>query len=223
MIYIIIDKDNIVKSIAHGAEDYSPYVHEGQTVIKAINDCELPEMELLFGSIFVDGSLVKGKKDIYKSLNFNLKPDVDVYWEYDGKKWVDSRQISIIQAMAKTEIDKLAENVRSRYITAGSAQAMTYVEKANEAQSYKNAGYPKINRSSQYPHLRAEAKVLNITIRKAADMILASRNDWLNISASIEKERRQGSVNVAKSTTLESIKKEKQDAINALLALISET
>lgn len=87
-------------------------------------------------------------------------------------------------------IDVTAEQARLRYVTAGSGQAMVYLKKGDEADAYVLAGYPAD--TSGYPFIEAEINATGKTKEVAADDIVAQRNAWVILGASIEEERLGG-------------------------------
>lgn len=81
------------------------------------------------------------------------------------------------QAHYLAEVDRLAEQVRGRYLTIGSGQSMTYEAKYLEA--LKGDG----------PFLRAEAQALGVTVVDVVSSVLKARHHWETIGAAIEAER----------------------------------
>jgi len=102
------------------------------------------------------------------------------------------------------EIDADAEAARLRYITAGAGQVATYLQKATEADAYKAAGYPAS--TTAYPLLAAEATALGQSAQQVAGVVIAQRDAWVGIAASIEGIRRgatditAGSIHAAADT-----------------------
>ena len=75
------------------------------------------------------------------------------------------------------EADRKAEAERSRYITPGNGQAMTYEAKHREALE------------GDGPLLRAEADALEMTVAEVAASVLAARAQWEEAGAQIEAAR----------------------------------
>lgn len=100
------------------------------------------------------------------------------------------------KTMAKGLIDVTAGKARQRYITAAPGQDAVYLMKYDEAKAYKDAGYPTIGGPDEYPHLTAEATSTSQTEQQVADLVIATRDAWVTLSASIEGERIGGKQDV---------------------------
>lgn len=74
-------------------------------------------------------------------------------------------------------VDQEAEAERSRYITPGNGQAMTYEEKHRQALA---GGGPMIS---------AEADALGMTVQEVIDSVLTARAQWEQIGSQIEAAR----------------------------------
>jgi hypothetical protein len=85
-----------------------------------------------------------------------------------------------VKLLAAGRIDASAEALRTRYITTGSGQAMTYTEKADEAKAYS------LDNTTPTPFLTAEADALGITVETLAAEVLARHAEWKIIGARIE-------------------------------------
>jgi len=118
---------------------------------------------------------------------------------------------------AKEAIDYMAEVVRLKYVTPGSAQAMTYQEKGEEAADYVAASYPAD--LSSYPFIQAEINATGKTKEAAADDILAQKAAWIAVGASIEEERLSGKKAVDDATDESAVDTAKDAAITALGAI----
>jgi len=128
------------------------------------------------------------------------------------------------QTAAKPEIDSTAETTRLKYITTGSGQSNTYAEKASQAQKYVDLGTDPDPAGVGFELVQAEADALTnsgttTTPRQAADSILATRTTWLLIAADIERERRQGKLNVDAAVDATAVTTAKDAAITALETL----
>lgn len=121
-----------------------------------------------------------------------------------------------VRAEATGTVDFKAEQVRLRYITAGSGQAGTYIEKAQQADSFKAAGYPA---SAVPPMVQAEADATGQTAQQACNTIIATRDQWLVKGAQIERERRRGKVNIDAAGDAAGVQAARDAAIAALDAL----
>jgi hypothetical protein len=165
-------------------------------------------------SRIADGSFipVDANNAAYKQYTLDVADDPDCV------QYIASTMgLATYQSSAKAEVDNFAEAVRKKYITAGSGQSMTYQQKADEAAAYKAAGYPVS--TVGYPHVQAEADALLLTPTAAADAILATRDAWLVISASIEKERMRGKRRIGEATSIDQVSAYLSDALTALEAL----
>ncbi|MER9436688.1 hypothetical protein NKJ04_17495 [Mesorhizobium sp. M0618] len=104
-----------------------------------------------------------------------------------GRVVVDrSAEISSQQATLCQIIDEEAEAFRSRFITPGSGQSMTYEEKYEEALLVQ--GNLDIA-DEQVPHIMAEIGITGSDKASVAARIITVRNQWRGISAGIEKLR----------------------------------
>lgn len=87
------------------------------------------------------------------------------------------------------EVDRLAKAERSKYITTGNGQAMTYEEKHRQA---LNGGGPMIT---------AEAEALEVTEQEVIDSVLAARAQWEQVGAQIEAARLKAKKDIRAATT----------------------
>lgn len=125
-----------------------------------------------------------------------------------------------IKTIAKRVVDHTAELVRNKYLTIGSGQAMTYIRKETEAHAYKDAGYPVISGSpSNYPWIKAEMDATGNTGQECADNILTQSSLWLAIGTTIEKERRQGKINIDAASDESSVNTIKDTVVATLDAI----
>lgn len=88
-----------------------------------------------------------------------------------------------IKASLKAYVDAAAETERGKYITAGSGQAMTYLQKAAEASAYLASPDPAPN---AYPLLSAEVGITAPTLGEVADVINSAFTKWQLVGAAIE-------------------------------------
>lgn len=102
--------------------------------------------------------------------------------------------------IAKKRIDVAAEHARRRYLSFGSGQAMSYLRKEEDAQKYKDAGYPAIGSPNEYPWITAEVDATSLSAQVTADNILTQRDAWITIGTTIEKERRIGKIAIDASS-----------------------
>jgi len=87
------------------------------------------------------------------------------------------------------EADRKAEAERSRYITPGNGQAMTYEAKHQEALG--GGG----------PLLRAEAEALDMTVAEVAASVLTARAQWEEAGARIEAARLKAKKQIRQAQT----------------------
>ena len=100
----------------------------------------------------------------------------------------------------KTEINYDAEVERKKFITSGSGQAMTYMQKAEEAKRYLADPSPE---NSMYPLLSAEVGITASTIHDVASVVTAAHNRWQYAGAKIEGQRLRAKSAIESSTTIE--------------------
>ena len=99
---------------------------------------------------------------------------------------VRSPDLSELKTDLKLQIDRAAEIERRKYITSGSGQAMTYMQKADEAARYLQASTPE---PSNYPLLSAEVGITAPTLIEVATIVQAAYSQWQIIGAGIEAAR----------------------------------
>ncbi|KQR30126.1 hypothetical protein ASF91_15020 [Rhizobium sp. Leaf155] len=108
--------------------------------------------------------------------------------------WVDeewtpepsSESLAELKAKLKASIDDAAEAERRKYITTGSGQAMTYMQKADEASRYLATSNPV---AADYPLLAAEVGITAATIEGVAQVVHEAYSQWQVIGAAIEAAR----------------------------------
>lgn len=122
-----------------------------------------------------------------------------------------------IKENGKLQIDNVAGNARTRYITSAPGQEMTYLEKSEEAADYAAAGYPAD--TTNYPFVAADATAYSITPQQAADQILAQRAVWITAGAQIEQVRLNGKNQVNTATTQQDVQLIVETTISALNAI----
>jgi hypothetical protein len=129
--------------------------------------------------------------------------------------------ITLVKDRAKLEIDKVAEEIRSRYLTSAPLQAATYINKARDALQYKMAGYPEPFVPTLYPYVDSEMRAAEDTLAKdAADRILYEAGMYDSVKgASIEFERRKGKINVSNATSVVEVDSVKNAVLEALRGL----
>lgn len=107
-------------------------------------------------------------------------PPGDSY-TWDGSSWV--LDIARARDMGRQRIDEAAELLRNTVVTAGSAQAMIYIEKERQARAYLAAESPV---DSDYPNLIAEVGINGDTIKAVAETIVRYADAWRAWGALVE-------------------------------------
>lgn len=98
-----------------------------------------------------------------------------------------------IKSELKAKIDADAEGCRLRYISPGSGQAMTYLEKHNQAVAVHEMGETAANalsendRKATFPTLAASVGVEADTLWECSQIVLARYLAFVNISHDIER------------------------------------
>lgn len=138
--------------------------------------------------------------------------ELEIIPTYD-QDFLESRKL-----WAKQKIDAKAEEVRSRHLTPGSGQTMTYQEKAEEAADFIAAGYP-VGDLASYPFIQADMNALGLTAEQAADAIVAAKSSWIAIGTQIEELRLGGKKNVDEAVDMTELAQEYDITITALDAL----
>jgi hypothetical protein len=108
--------------------------------------------------------------------------------------------IAVIRAYLSAGIDAQAEAVRSQFITPGSGQAMTYLNKQAEALAYL------ADDGASVPMLQAEAAAIGVTIADLAAVVVAQAEAWLLVGGRIEAARRAAKIAVNAAANLNDIK-----------------
>jgi hypothetical protein len=103
-------------------------------------------------------------------------------------------------------IDSDAEAARLRYITAGSGQAMTYQQKAQEASEVLSlVGSGEVD-ETQFPLLSAEVGITAPTLIEVAQVVDYAYQTWRVVGAQIEALRLGGKSAVSAATTIPAAK-----------------
>ena len=130
--------------------------------------------------------------------------DVAEGWLLNGTTFsaptVSAPDLIALKSTLKTAIDQAAEAERLNYITGGAGQAMTYSQKADEAQRYLAAADPK---PADYPLLSAEVGITAADIVGVAAVVDAAYRKWQVIGAAIEAVRLGTKAAIDAATTIE--------------------
>ena len=90
---------------------------------------------------------------------------------------------SAYREQVKVAIDEAAERTRLKYVTPGSAQAMVYKEKAEEAKRYSADQSPN---PANYPILMASVGIEAASLAQVAAGVLTTYALWTGLAAQIE-------------------------------------
>lgn len=94
------------------------------------------------------------------------------------------------QARALTRIDHSAEQVRGRYLTPGSGQALVYQRKAAEAEALLQTISDGLEiEPDRYPHLAAEVGITAASLAEVGGVVQVQAEAWAQLSARIESVR----------------------------------
>jgi len=89
-----------------------------------------------------------------------------------------------LKSVLKAGIDSAAEAERLKYITPGAGQALTYLQKADEAKRLLSLSEePK---ATDFPLLAAEVGITADTLKGVASSISTANDNWQRIGAAIE-------------------------------------
>ena len=146
--------------------------------------------------------------------NDNLPEYAALEAAWDEWLAANATPLATLQQIAKYNIDQQAEVTRLKYVTPGSAQAMVYQEKGDEAADYVATGYPAD--LSSYPFIQAEVNATGKTATAAADDILAQKSAWIALGAATEEVRLSGKAAVDAATDEAGIDAARDAAIAAL-------
>lgn len=96
---------------------------------------------------------------------------------------VEEIPLAVVKAGLKARIDADAEAERLKYITAGAGQALTYMQKSDEARRYLAEETPT---ESDYPLLSAEIGITADDLHGVALVVSGAYAQWQQIGAAIE-------------------------------------
>lgn len=106
------------------------------------------------------------------------------------------------RSMGKAYVDGLAEGARAKYITLGAGQAMTYLQKAQEAKTYLETSDPV---DSNFPLLSAEVGVTGNNVLSVATVVNDAFTQWQQIGGAIEAVRLSAKAAIATAADKEAI------------------
>lgn len=124
-----------------------------------------------------------------------------------------------LKTAAKHLVDNEAAMARVKYTTGIVHQGAVYILKADQAQAFKDAGYPS-GSIDDYPWIKEEADGLGDTYQDTADGILAMRAQWADVlGPAIERQRLLGKKNVDDAVDEAGVDSARDAAITALQAI----
>jgi hypothetical protein len=121
---------------------------------------------------------------------------------YTGAFEIEVSKMAGFRSASMLLIDELAEAARSRVITPGSGQAMTYIRKADAARSFLAGN---VVGEAQMSRLNDEASRLGITLEEAAESLVATADAWEGLDATIDNTRLTRKNMIEKATSLQEI------------------
>ena len=122
---------------------------------------------------------------------------------HKGEVEIFVSHLEAVKDEMKLKVDADAEAARSRVVTPGSGQAMTYLRKADAAAAFL-AG--QVLSEAQQQRLDDEAARLGITVQEAAETIAATAAAWELLDASIDNIRLTAKAAIEAATTGEAVK-----------------
>ena len=123
--------------------------------------------------------------------------------QYMGMFEVEISALAGFRSASTLLIDELAEASRSRVITAGSGQAMTYIRKADAARMFLAGNTIS---DAQMSRLDDEATRLGVTREEAAESLVATADAWESLDATIDNTRLTRKNMIEKATSLQEIR-----------------
>ena len=153
------------------------------------NDLNYPPDWLLFAS---DSALAE------HNITKTHVPDPVVETPLPTQQVVASETLADLKKRLLELVDFDAEKCRLKFITAGSGQAMTYIEKHNQAIAVHDMGEQAANalteqeRQHTFPTLSASVGIEAPTLFQCAKIVIARYEAWATISYQIERARLVG-------------------------------
>ncbi|NTA36842.1 hypothetical protein [Agrobacterium salinitolerans] len=149
--------------------------------------------------------------DIAKTI-FRCTNKTEVGWVYEDGVFAppqDAIDLQSIKAILKSSVDTEAEGQRLKYITPGAGQALTYMQKSDEARRYLSEDNPD---AANYPLLSAEVGITADDMAGVASAVSAAFAQWQQIGAAIEAARLGGKASIDASGNAA----DAQEAFNAI-------
>lgn len=117
--------------------------------------------------------------------------EVPESWLAGGTVWDNVTRVFVDVSLARAKaaafalVNRTAERLRGRYLTAGEGQAMTYIRKEAEARAWG----PEVP-DAQIPFLAAEAAACGMAVADLVAVIIGQADGWVAIGSAIEARRR---------------------------------
>ena len=127
---------------------------------------------------------------------------------------IDAALDEQIVRQAQARIDAIVDQV----FTASASRASRYEAKYQEAQRYRDAGYPSSVSAADYPYLTAEAAARSMTKRQLADAIIAAADAYRQFGALAEAKRAE----LKQAVPAASDAAAKQAAADAIVAEVAQ-
>jgi hypothetical protein len=142
-----------------------------------------PPMQWMGGQLLFDGNWSVAYPDSYAEL----------IAEQDQQK---TMMLDAIREQLSHRVSEEAEKQRLKYVTPGSAKAMVYSQKHDEARRFAADPDPA---PESYPLLSAEVGITAEDLAGVAQVVIATANTWLKIAAAIEHKEKQARLAIAQA------------------------
>lgn len=116
------------------------------------------------------------------------------------------------RAQMLVKIDQEAEAFRNQFITPGSGQAMVYLTKETEARAIQS------NPAAYAPHIKAEASARGISESETAQLVIATADNWRELSSLIEGRRMEAKLKIEAAATVAKVREASEVNWGALIA-----
>lgn len=117
-------------------------------------------------------------------------------WDQSTRSFITPDDVARTKGLLSAGASRIAEDVRNRFLTPGSGQAITYTRKEAEARAWKPGADP-----AEFPFLTAEASATNMTLAALAALVIAQADAWIAVGSAIEAHRRGLLVAIDAATT----------------------
>lgn len=154
-----------------------------------------------------------GPKDFFTSelakAFVSCPDDVKDHWMYSKGEFSPPTEppgpdLTAFKTSLKTSIDEAAETERLKYITPGAGQALTYMQKSDEARRYLSEDNPD---AANYPLLSAEVGITADDMTGVANIVASAFTQWQQIGAAIEATRLGAKASIDASSNVENAQK----------------